>query len=70
MRKFQLTAAIVLASFCASYAYVILCPNASGGDGPRHNCLRVEEVNINGEWVTATCDNVQVPEGWFAENCL
>lgn len=68
MKKVILIAWLLIYSLAAS-AYVIICP-LDGGEGPRHNCLEISQINIDGEWVEATCDNYDPPEGWVLMNCF
>lgn len=32
-------------------------------------CERIDRVRINGVWMEADCDNVQVPKGWIIDCC-
>lgn len=68
MKKLFLLLACFLLSIAGAYAYVVICP-ADGQTGVRSGCLRITEVNINGEWVEADCENVDAPQGWFKYDC-
>lgn len=45
-------------------ARVYLCKEGDPG-----HCERIDQVLIDGEWVEANCDNVDVPDGWYIDCC-
>jgi len=57
-------------SLTSSIAYVIICPiQEDGNTDLTDGCLRVSEINIDGEWVEANCENYTPPKGWFVQKC-
>lgn len=49
-------------------ARVYLCED-HGHTLVNYPCERIDRVLINGQWVEADCDNVNVPRGWTIDCC-